>query len=89
MKIKESEKIDKYLDLGRKLRKQWNMTVTVIPIIVGVLEMVLKSLEKMTGRFGTRIDTYDIVEICKNTQKCLKDLRSMKTPVKYHQLMLV
>ena len=35
---KKSEKIHKYLDLARKLKKtnQWNMQVTVIPIVVGV-----------------------------------------------------
>ena len=34
-KIKENEKRDKYLHLGRELRKLWNMRVTVIP--TGVL----------------------------------------------------
>ena len=38
--MKESEKIDKYLDLARELKKLWNMKVMVIPIIVGFLETV-------------------------------------------------
>ena len=45
-KIKESEKIDKYLDLVRELKKQWNMWGTVIPIVDGALGRVLESLEK-------------------------------------------
>ena len=34
-KMKESEKIDEYLDLARELKKQWNKEV--IPIVVGAL----------------------------------------------------
>ena len=33
MKIKESEKCDQYLNLGREQRKLWKMWVTVIPIV--------------------------------------------------------
>ena len=43
VKLKESEKKDKYLDLTRKLKnkqKLWNMKVTFIPIIIGDLCMV-------------------------------------------------
>ena len=45
MKIKEIEKIDKFLDLARELKKPWNMKVTVIPIVVGTLGTDPKSLE--------------------------------------------
>ena len=45
-KIKESEKRDKYLDLARKLRKPWNTRVTLIHIVTGALETVLRSLER-------------------------------------------
>ena len=37
VKLKESEKKDKYLDLARELKKQWNMKVMVILIIAGAL----------------------------------------------------
>ena len=40
VKIKETKKSDKYLDLARELR---NMMITVIPIVIGVLGMVLKT----------------------------------------------
>ena len=46
VKIKESKKVDKYLDFVRELKKLWNMKVTVIPIVVGALGMVPKGLEK-------------------------------------------
>ena len=34
--------IIKYLDLARKLKKQWNMKVMVIPIVIGALGTVTK-----------------------------------------------
>ena len=37
VKIKESEKRDKYLNLSRELRKLWNMRVAVMPIVIGAL----------------------------------------------------
>ena len=50
VKLKESEQNDKYLDLARELKKktktnkQWNMKVTVIPIIISVLGTVAKRM---------------------------------------------
>ena len=57
MKIKESKKIYKYLDLAKELKKMWNMTVTEIPIVVG--EKVPKCLEKklVELQIRGRIDT--------------------------------
>ena len=37
VKLKESKKKDKYLDLAGELKKLWNMKVTVIPLGIGVL----------------------------------------------------
>ena len=34
VKLKESEKKDRYLTLARELKKLWNMKVTFIPIVV-------------------------------------------------------
>ena len=45
LKIKESEKRDKYLDLARELKKQVDMKITVIFIVISELGTVLKSLE--------------------------------------------
>ena len=44
VKLKESEKRDKYLDLARELKKILNMKVTVIPIVIGLLGTVTKRL---------------------------------------------
>ena len=45
VKLKESEKRDKYHDLARELKKkQWNMKVTIILIVIGALGTVTKRL---------------------------------------------
>ena len=46
VKLKESKKSDKYLDLARELKKLWNVTVTVMPVVVGALGTVTKVLVK-------------------------------------------
>ncbi len=40
--LKENEKKDKYLDLARELKNMWNMKVTIIPIVNGVLVQLPK-----------------------------------------------
>ena len=44
---------DKYQDLARELKKQWNMKVTVIPIVIGVFGTVTKGL--VQGLEGLKI----------------------------------
>ena len=44
IKLKEYEKKDKYIDLGRELKKLWNMQVTIIRILFGAFGTVTKGL---------------------------------------------
>ena len=59
IKLKESEKKDKYLDLAREWKKLWNMKVTIIPIVIGPLGTVTEGLVQvleileMRGRVET------------------------------------
>ena len=43
-RVKKTQKKDKYLDLARELKNLWNMKVTMIPIVIGVLGTVTKGL---------------------------------------------
>ena len=62
MKIKESEKIDKYFDLARELK---NRTMTEIPILlVTVPEGFEKRLEELEIR--GRIETIQITVLLKS-----------------------
>ena len=44
VKLKESEKKDKYFYHTRELKRLWNMKVMVIPIVPGALVKVIKGL---------------------------------------------
>ena len=44
VKLKESEKRDKYSDLAREMKRQWDMKVTVIAIIIVARGTVTKGL---------------------------------------------
>ena len=46
VKMKESENINKYLDITRELRRLWNTMVTVVLIVVGARRTFPKNLEK-------------------------------------------
>ena len=46
VKLNGNENMEEYPDHLREWKKLWNMRVKVIPIVVGALEMVPKSLGK-------------------------------------------
>ena len=55
---KEQEKIVKYQDLAREIRKIWNVSTKVIPIVIGALGTVTDRLEQNLKDIGvtTRIE---------------------------------
>ena len=53
VKLKESEKRDKYLDLARGPKKLRNMKMMVTPIVFGALHTVTKGQFKIRGRVET------------------------------------
>ena len=70
MKLKESEKRDKYLDLARELKKLWNLKVTIIPIVIGafgtVTKGLLKGLEDL--EVGGRVETLQTTALMKTAR---------------------
>ena len=52
MEEKEQEKMDRYQDLARELKKSWKVETKVIPIVVGALGIVAKCLEKNMKKAG-------------------------------------
>ena len=45
VKIKETDKINRYGDLAREQKKLWNIRMMVIPIVAGAFGKVSKDLE--------------------------------------------
>ena len=60
---KEVEKIEKYQELARELRKIWDKQVKVIPIIIGALGTTSRLLRKRLENIG--IET-KVVELQKS-----------------------
>ena len=86
IKLKESEKKDKYLDLARELKKLWNMKVTFIQIIIRdfgtVTQGLIKGLEdlEIKGRVET-IQTTPLLGSARILRRVLdtwRDLLSLK-----------
>ena len=77
VKLKESEKKNKYLDLTRELEKLRNMKMTFIPIIIGDLGTVTKGLLKgledleITGQVET-IQTTTLLRSAKIPRRVLE-----------------
>ena len=65
VKLKESKKRDKYLDVARELRKLWSMKVTVIPFIIDVLGTVTEGLVQRLEDVGIRgrMETFQTTEL--------------------------
>ena len=84
--LKESEKKDKYFDLARKLKKLWNMKVTILPIVIGALGTItkglLKGLEDLeVGRRVETIQTTALLRTARILRRVLEtwgDLLSLK-----------
>ena len=70
VKLKESEKKDKYQDLARELKKMWNIKMTVMLIEIGALRTVTKrliqGLEVLEIR--ERAQTIQTIELLRGTR---------------------
>ena len=86
IKLKESEKKDKYLELAGNKKKIWNMKVTIIPIVIGAFNTVSKGLLKgLEGlEFGGRSETIQstallrTVSILRRVLETDEDMLSLK-----------
>ena len=80
IKLRECEKKGKFLDFARELKKLWNMQVTIIPIVIGVLGTVTKGLLKRLEdlEVGGRVDTIQVLlRTARNTEKSPGGLRRL------------
>ena len=70
VKLKESKKKDKYIDLSRELKKLWNMTVTLIPIVICTLGSATKELIIVLDlEIRGRVKNDSIIKIGQNIEK--------------------
>ena len=71
IKLKEVEKRVKYQDIARELKKLWNMKVTVIPFVIGVLSTVTKRLIQGLKdlEIRGRLETINITTFLRSTRR--------------------
>ena len=84
VKLKESEKRDKYQDFARGMKNLWDMKVMVIPHVIGSLSTATKGLVQGLKDMEIR----GRVEIGQYTEKSPGDLRRLavtQTPVEGNQ----
>ena len=79
--LKESEKKDKYLDLARKLKKLWNMKVTIVPIIICALGTITKGLLKGLEdlEVGWRVETIQTTALLRTVRILRRVLETWET----------
>ena len=77
VKMKKSEKRDKYLNLAKELKILWDVKVTVIPVVIGALGTVTKGLIKgledmeIRGRVET-IQTTALLKLARIMRRVLE-----------------
>ena len=78
--LKESEKKDKYLDLARELKKQWNMKVMMVTIVIGALGIITKGLLKGLEdlEVGGRVETIQTTALLRTVLETWGDLLSLR-----------
>ena len=86
IKLTQREKKDKYLDLAKKLKKLWNMKMTVIPIMIGAFGTVSKGLleELEVLEVGGQVETIQTTALLRTARilrrvlETCRDLLSLK-----------
>ena len=70
VKLKESEKKDKYLNIVRKLKKLWCIKVTVMPIVTDTLSTVTKGLiqELEDSEIRGRVETIQTTALLRSAR---------------------
>ena len=68
--LKECEKKDKYLNLARELKKQWNRKVTILPIKIGAFGTITKGLVKGLEdlEVGGRVETIQMTALLRTAR---------------------
>ena len=92
-KLTEGKKWNKYLNLAGELNKLWNMKVTAISVVIGVLGTVTKRLVQDSEiRWRQDIIQTTLLSISQNTEKSPGDLSRLavtQIPAKIHELSLI
>ena len=57
------EKLSKYKDLEIEIKRMWDMSTEIVPVVVGALGIIKKGLDKVTSSIPGNISTNEIQKI--------------------------
>ena len=73
MEEKEKDKIEKYQDLGKELRKIWNVKVKIKPLVVGSLGAIPKQSDNRLKQIGITAGTAQVQKtVLRGTARILR-----------------
>ena len=55
MELKRREKIEKYQDLVREMRKMWKVKTEITPLVISALRTVPKEIETHLDKTGVKL----------------------------------
>ena len=56
IKISQERKTENYQDLKRELQKLWNIKISIVPIVIGALGTIPRSLEKHVDKLNAEVN---------------------------------
>ena len=77
VEISQQTKTESYQDLKRELQKLWNLKTSIVPIVIGALGTIPKSLEKHLNELNANVNisqmqTIGLLKSARITMKVLE-----------------
>ena len=77
VEISQQTKTESYQDLKRELQKLWNLKTSLVPIVIGALGTIPKSLEKHLNELNAKVNisqmqTIGLLKSARITMKVLE-----------------
>ena len=61
--VKEAEKLSKYKDLEIEIARMWGMKTPIVPVVIGVLGVIKKGIDKQICKIPGKIDVAELRKI--------------------------
>ena len=77
VEISQQTKTESYQDLKRELQKLWNLKTSIVPIVIGALGTIPRSLEKHLNELNAKVNisqmqTIGLLKSARITMKVLE-----------------
>ena len=81
VEISQQTKTESYQDLKRELQKLWNVKTSIVPIVIGALGTIPKSLEKHLNELNAKVNISQMqtIGLLKSARITIKSWSSKKS----------